>query len=730
MNKNILGILGILILVVLVGVLLFTPKPVLEKEDNLYRFSSEKDVYKTFKEGFDSSYGGPVMMAGEERMAMDASQSAPSSAVATKSYSETNIQVEGVDEADIIKTDGDYIYLLRNKTDNSYIDYRGIYSNNSELVILESDPVSEILSRMVFEKFYANEIFINSNKLVLFGISYVPYEYSVYEDESTEVSIESSDSVVDMGRDELDPNTREPNTRDSQVVRMPYVPTIEMTSIKIIDISNKQAPKLLKSFDFEGNYLTSRKINDYVYFVINSYPKFYELNRYSCKDIAPLYRESTNNPDKELEPVVPCNRIGYISPVQAQSFLTIVGLSLNDLSLDKEVIVGSGQNVYASLDNLYIVQTTWPRYTRTGEILENYVQESVITKFSLDQGKINYQTTGRVEGYVLNQFSMDEHNGYFRIATTSQEFFGWDARPMPVIEPLIVDVEDVNGDRSDDEITPDEEIIPEEPIIIIDPIEPIRPLTNNHLFVLNQDLEVVGSVNDIASGERIFSARFMGDKAYMITFVQVDPLFVIDLKNPTNPKILGELKIPGFSNYLHPYSENYLIGIGKEVLENEDPNDTFVFEQGVKLSIFDVTDLENPIELYKEVIGDRGTYSDATNNHKAFMFDKEKNLLIIPINLAQYKQPPENRWMYGEYTFQGMYVYNIDIENGFSLRGRVTHYDSDVERTKEFEMYNFFGGHSIKRSLYIDNVLYTFSNNRLQLNNLTSLDLIKKINLE
>jgi inhibitor of cysteine peptidase len=291
---------------------------------------------------------------------------------------------------------------------------------------------------------------------------------------------------------------------------------------------------------------------------------------------------------------------------------------------------------------------------------------------------VTYVATGKAKGHILNQFAMDEHDGYFRIATTISGY--------------------VNN----------------------------RDTSTNNVYVLDSALKATGALEDVAPGESIYAVRFMGKRAYMVTFLHVDPLFVIDLSQPAAPRILGKLKIPGYSDYLHPYDETHLIGIGKEVDASIDANlvhtENAVYYtaiQGVKLALFDVKDVANPIEVYKEVIGDRGTESLAAQDHKAFLFDKEKGLLVIPVTLAELK-PGQPKNMQGEYVFQGAYVYNLTLKNGFNLKGKVTHYDTTDAFQKSGQY--FYGGQSdITRSLYINNVLYTLSQSRLQLNDLASL---------
>ncbi len=312
--------------------------------------------------------------------------------------------------------------------------------------------------------------------------------------------------------------------------------------------------------------------------------------------------------------------------------------------------------------------------------IQKKTEKTVIHKINIDKKEINYEGVGEVPGHVLNQFSMDEFNGNFRIATTTGEVWGGNSL--------------------------------------------------NHLYVLDENMEIVGSVEDLAPGEKIYSARFMGNRAYIVTFKKVDPLFVIDLSSPKNPKVLGYLKITGYSDYLHPYDENHIIGIGKET---QGGNEDFSWYQGVKVSLFDVSDVENPVETAKIIIGDRGTDSDALYEHKAVLFDKEKNLLVIPIRLAEINESKYLEWSsevpdnaYGDYVWQGVFVLNIN-ENEISERGRISH---DDNQTAEEQRYWYYGGkYTISRSLYMDDILYTISNARIKANNLESIEEINSMDL-
>jgi len=375
-----------------------------------------------------------------------------------------------------------------------------------------------------------------------------------------------------------------------------------------------------------------------------------------------------------------------------EGFITLISFSMETEDMKKEVVVGSGSNVYASKENLYIAQTKYPYYYYMEN--NNTEEKTVIHKFKLDKGNIEYLANGEVKGYILNQFSMDEFDNHFRIATTRGELFGgW-------VMPLSSGAEDT------------------------------EPKSENNIYVLDENLDLVGSLEGLAPGEKIYSVRFMNEKAYVVTFKKIDPLFVIDLSNPENPNVLGKLKIPGYSDYLHPIDDTHLIGIGKEAVDAETDlveqrNLDFAWYQGVKIAIFDVSDVENPIELYKVVIGDRGTDSPVLYNHKAFLYDKEKELLVIPILLAEYDQKPQYSWEQGDYKYQGAYVYGVNLDDGFELRGRITHFD-EVQDPLKID-YGFWGEESIKRSLYLGGYLYTVSDKMIKVNELSNLDLVNKI---
>jgi uncharacterized secreted protein with C-terminal beta-propeller domain len=334
------------------------------------------------------------------------------------------------------------------------------------------------------------------------------------------------------------------------------------------------------------------------------------------------------------------------------------------------------QDLFVSLNNVYITYTNYWVGIRGWSDGATYqeTEKTTIHKITIADGRIEYKSQGEVPGYVLNQFSMDEYQGYFRIATTTGGF--WDG------------------------------------------------VAQNRIYVLDEDLNIVGRLENLAPGEEIYSARFMGSRAYLVTFKKIDPLFVIDLSDPANPEVLGELEIPGYSDYLHPYDETHIIGVGKDTADMG----SFAWYQGVKIALFDVSDPENPMEISKYVIGDRGTDSYALYDHRAFLFSRSKNLLVIPVQLAEIDEedypegvPPD---AYGEYVWQGAYVFDISLTDGLVLKGGITHSEGGFQP----EWY-WYDSCFVKRSLYINNVLYTISDNLVKMNDLNDLNEINEVEL-
>jgi hypothetical protein len=185
-------------------------------------------------------------------------------------------------------------------------------------------------------------------------------------------------------------------------------------------------------------------------------------------------------------------------------------------------------------------------------------------------------------------------------------------------------------------------------------------------------LETIGRLEGLAPGEMIYSARFIGTRGFLVTFVRIDPLLTLDLSDPTAPQVVGELKVPGYSDYIHPLGENHLLTIGKDTTLEGD----IAWYQGVQLSIFDITDFANPILLHQEFLGDRGTQSEALHNHKAFTYWAERELLAIPLELHEHQEPPQHPSDWAPWTFTGLQVLRVGIEQGFAALGRISTADT------------------------------------------------------
>jgi inhibitor of cysteine peptidase len=593
------------------------------------------------------------------------------------SFSTTNNQVAGVDEGDIMKTDGEYIYTVTGST----------------VFIIKAYPGkdAEIVSTIKF-KSAPQGLFINGNKLVVYGNFY-----------------------------DLD-----------YFKQIDFVPKQGMTFFNIYDLSDKENPELIKEYKFEGYYFESRMYGDFVYFITTT---------------GSYYRDVYPTPlviDGTVKSSIAFDRIYYYPiPYQSVQFANIhavdLGSSGNDVN-SKSVAVESSQNMYMSENNIYITYTEYineyelmqkimidlitPKLTdsdkqlvekiketdndvlsqaeKESKILQivqtyvsymtdteqqdfsdqvdtelqkkldeyEYMEYTIINKVSVDNGDIEIAANGKVPGHVVNQFSMDEYNNVLRIATTISQRWSY-----------------LKGESQTTEST-------------------------NNVFTLDEDLKVLDSLKELAKGETIQSTRFMGDRLYMVTFRQVDPFFVIDLSNPKNIKELGLLKIPGFSRYLHPYDENTIIGIGRDTSATGRT-------QGLKISLFDVSDVENPKEIAKFVTEEQYAQSTAEYEHKAFLFSKANNLLVIPAYSYNYKPCYSDVCPAGSTGYNGALVFKV-TKTEITLRGLIDHSQG----------YNNYYSPAVERSLYIQDELYTKSPNLLRINRIDDLSKVKNIELQ
>jgi inhibitor of cysteine peptidase len=608
----------------------------------------------------------------------------PPSSSGGKQYSTTNIQVAGIDEPDILKNDGKYAYIL----------------SQDKLTIIDAYPgdTAKIISKVGLDVKGDNlqNMFLNKNRLVIF-----------YNDNRQSYAIPKYDYI--------------PNPV--------YAP---VTHAVIIDVSDKENPHILKNYDVTGYYTGARMIGDYVYFISNSYVDY-------IHPMPPILRKS--------ESIVVTPDVYYFgNPEINYNFDTITSFNIfsNEIN-SKTFMIGSTGTLYVSNDAIYLTYQKYQPYyndetynkdrfftaivplltpdvqsqinsiqsndidpsqkwTQISDLLQNAYnkmsdndknklfdkiqqaaseydirihqeyRKTVIQKFSIDNGTVSYVAQGQVPGYLLNQYSMDEYKDKFRVTTTTEYF-------------------------TSKGVT-----------------------TANNVYVLNNSLHILGGLEKVAPEESIYSARFMGDKLYLVTYQRMDPFFVIDLSVDI-PKVLGVLRIPGYSRYLHPYDDTHIIGIGKETMQNQYGG---LQPLGVKIALFDVSDMSNPITIDTYLIGTDGADSEILSDPKAFLFDKEKNLLSIPISSQYYGQPipiasqgisdsgksvdvmpPRpilpNNW-------KGFYVFGVNTSKGFSLKGIVEHYNGTT--------YDYGYG---SRSFYIDDSLYTVTSGFMKINDLNDM---------
>ena len=645
-------------------------------------------------------------------------------------YSTTNVQVAGVDEADIIKTDGKYIYAVSGKS----IFITEVYPADS----------AKIISKIELKSTPQN-LYLNGDSLVVLG---------------------QDDAIYAKMQGEL---KRIVPSRSSQYA-----------FLKVFDISDKKNPKQVRDLDFEGSINNSRMIGDYVYAVTTTYS-------YGGDMPIPIILENGEAlPTAVGSPRCNCPAVYYFDiPYQSYNLTSIAAINVKDNAkpVKSEVYLLDGnQNMYVSQNNIYIAYTKYineyqlvleamkemivPRLNakdqaqvkkientdndvlskqeklaKIGQLIQKYqmtlpqaeqenlqkeleakmkqkytdiskeLEKTVIHKIAIDKDSLKYQTVGEAAGAVRNHFSMDENGEYFRIATTKNRTWSQFA--------------DESGQQE----------------------------SYSNLYVLDKDLKVVGRVENLAPGERIYSVRFMQDRAYMVTFRQTDPLFAIDLKDPKNPKVLGKLKIPGFSNYLHPYDDTMIIGIGKDTEEttitpdcaelplgspsnelNIDclPQPGRVITKGIKISLFDVSDVANPKESAKYVLGDSGSDSIALHDHKAFLFSRDKNLLVIPVQLLDGSDCDSMKGpcpaVIRQINFNGAAVFHIEKDK-IELKGKIDHMDGDLGEAGSWYGYGYYGS-NVLRSLYIKEILYTMSNKFLKSNKLDDLSEVKKLELK
>lgn len=458
------------------------------------------------------------------------------------------------------------------------------------------------------------------------------------------------------------------------------------THISVFDLSNRKRPKLMRKIDLSGSLMASRRVGSAVHTVVADgdadkptyevWPVDLEICGTEEKIVRAKFAALELENEKKIRAsaqTMPslkdngkakslCGGALATPMGDGQAFTTIVSF---DLAKDKQpvkttMIQSRPGAVFASGEALYlsVVHEKRQNSRRWYNFYSSVNEVSEIHKFAIgaDASETKYVGSGVVPGHVLNQFAMDEWHGYLRIATTRGRV------PDPKVNSVVSVLAAAEGGN----------------------------------------LVRVGAIDDIAPGEDIRSVRFDGERGYIVTFKKTDPLFVIDLHHPAKPKILGELKIPGFSTYMHRIDAGHLLSIGFDA----DDKGSFAFFDGIILQLFDVQDPTKPKLIHKTKIGTRGSSSEAATNHLAFNYMGERGLLAVP--MTECSGGGDGRQ--GQLSFSGLYIFQVDVKDGFKRLGRINH---GTEGANCNAWWSKASSH-VKRSLFLDDLVYSIAMDRVK----------------
>jgi uncharacterized secreted protein with C-terminal beta-propeller domain/predicted secreted protein len=570
------------------------------------------------------------------------------------------------EEADTIKTDGECLYKV-NKT-------------RVEIIRIYPEESMQVVNTIDFEdkSFSPSEIYLHDDKLIVIG----KYRYK------------DSGSDINEKKEKIDENSINPETGMPLEDKVKYSAVYNKNAVRTIvyDISDKSNIKKIRQLDVDGWYLTSRKIGNKLYVISNEYIDHNYIE--NGINITPKYCDSSVSDDYlELD----CEDIRYISNFQDANFLIVSSIDMDDIhkKADFYACLGTGKNIFVSGKNIYVSLIKSKCFNPKNEFSTNNTERVVkdcvtkIYKFSLENKKFEFKTSKEIPGKIFSQSAIDEYNSNLRVVTSLNNY-GEDG------ESIVLE---------------------------------------NNLYILDKDLNIIGMQGDIVSEEDIKSISFKGNRIYILTFNTCDTIFALDVSNPENPEALGYLNMPNFNGYIHPYDENNLIGIGYDTIQyctkdSEGNENCFQkIESGLKISIYDVEDVGNVIEKYVTTIGDRGTYSEVLSDNKAFLFMQDKNLLAFPVTVMEKSEGQDeykdNQIQYGDVVFQGAYVYNVDLNKGIELKGKISHISNRKLSTKKYSK-NY--DKTIQRILCINDVLYTVSNDIIAASDVGTLE--KKYSLE
>lgn len=569
-----------------------------------------RDYFERVKKSSQSRFAFGEEAEGSSDMAGATEESSAKSS----NVSTTNVQVEGVDEADTVKLNEDYIYMVSDQKVS-------IFDIRDPDNMVQAGDISFGSER------YPVQLFLTEDYLVVLNQNYF------YQGQ--------------------------PVLRSDEGYK--WAPYDGLAVASIYSLEDPENPKLVREVGAEGQLSSARMTDNTIYFISNLYSRMWAFEENEEVELRPFNYDSEKGEDPEA---IDYDKITILPDTLEGGYTLISAISLEDLNesqLSTEGYLGSSEQFYMSTESIYLTTTVYSEEgadsdeTTDSMFWNSGVRDTDVYKFDFEGTDVELVGSHRLEGYLLNQFSMDEYDNHFRVVTTEGDSWN-ESKP-----------------------------------------------SENHLFILDDEMNRVGELKGLAKTERIYSARFMGDKAYMVTFKETDPLFVFDLSDPTNPAVLGELKIPGFSNYLHPIDETHLLGIGyeTEMVTFPGSKEPSLVTGAMKMSLFDVSDFSNPKEQDVEIIGGYGSYSPAQYDHKALMIHQEKGYYGFPVTLYSGKAG-------GNVTYEGdgANIYQVSPEQGIT---QVASLMNDKVEGQQYEEWNY----AIQRLVYVDDTLFTLANRRI-----------------
>jgi len=564
-----------------------------------------------------------------------AAESAAADGISGVDFSATNVQEAGVDEPDIVKTDGDTIFAI---------------AQGKLWAVDVSGSKPHRLGSIQLEQGWNHQLLLHGNRLL----------------------------VLASGGGLIGPVAIERT-------EMSILPLPSGSVLTEVDVSNPGSMRVVRTMEVDGMYLSARLTGSTARVVLSSFPVVPELvypgspgvdtpqeaekrNRAAIassrlRNWLPYYRLKERRTGKtKHRALVGCRQVRRPVQFSGLGMLTVLTIDLDKglEPVDSDGVMTDGQIVYASKDGLYVATQRWldPIVFGDTTVVPPRLTSEIHKFDTSDPGSTSYRASGEVSGYLLSQFSLSEHEGFLRVASTEAPEW-WSPVEGPQPESLVTVLEQQGG-----------------------------------------KLVQVGRVGGLGKGERIYAVRFLGDKGYVVTFRQVDPLYTLDLSDPDNPRVLGELKIAGYSAYLHPVGEDLLLGVGQDATEEGRV-------LGTQVSLFDVADLRRPDRLARKTI-DKG-WSEAEYDHHAFLYWPARELLVIPVQASTPEGP----------AFAGAVGYAVDRRAGIKLVGTVVHPAPGTEPATELP---YTWGAPIRRSIVVGDSLYTVSDLGVKESSLATLD--------